>query len=498
VTAVFGKPLGFIRRFRQCERAGISIMIAAAGTVLALSSLFAFDVARAHMAFSRLQTATDAAALAATRDIKSPTLNKDIQQIFDANFPPGYLGSSTADIRMEIVSNAGSVQRLQVAVTIELPSPITAMLRRAGGDFQTISAAAQTERRAFGSELALVINNGDLMHEGNRMRSAREAAQALLNHLYNGQETVPGLYVSVVPFSARVNIGLQHQNWALDPTTLPNGAHAWSDYSPTNWRGCVLARPAPFDQTDDPPAEQGFGPLLWPSSVIGGQPGKGNKTNWSSYYKKGRDGNVWPDNQGDVVEEGPRQSQYGPNLNCPDPITPLSAAYSETYAAVDRMVSWPHGGSFANLGLVWGWRTLSPRWQGEWLHGDLSPVSLDRPSLTSDKVIVLLSDGQNDWIYEHMTAYGRPDWGLLPTDELDDRMLAVCDAIKAEGITIFAVTFGPRVSNSDQAAHTACASPADSHPLFAGPKYFHATSEEDLIAAFVSVGDQLSELRIVQ
>ena len=200
MTAVFGKPLGFIRRFRQCERAGISIMIAAAGTVLALSSLFAFDVARAHMAFSRLQTATDAAALAATRDIKSPTLNKDIQQIFDANFPPGYLGSSTADIRMEIVSNAGSVQRLQVAVTIELPSPITAMLRRAGGDFQTISAAAQTERRAFGSELALVINNGDLMHEGNRMRSAREAAQALLNHLYNGQETVPGLYVSVVPF----------------------------------------------------------------------------------------------------------------------------------------------------------------------------------------------------------------------------------------------------------------------------------------------------------
>jgi hypothetical protein len=90
------------------------------------------------------------------------------------------------------------------------------------------------------------------------------------------------------------------------------------------------------------------------------------------------------------------------------------------------MVSWPDGGAFSHIGLVWGWRTLSPRWQGEWLHSDGSTVSPDRPSMEGNKVLVLLTDGQNDWISWHMTAYGRPGWGLIAEDTLDDRTLDVC------------------------------------------------------------------------
>lgn len=70
----------------------------------------------------------------------------------------------------------------------------------------------------------------------------------------------------------------------------------------------------------------------------------------------------------------------------------------------------------ANLGLAWGWRVLSPAWQGM--------------------------------------------WGGAATTEINARMLAVCNAMKSEGIIIFAITF--RLSNtSTQDLYRSCStSPA--------------------------------------
>jgi hypothetical protein len=503
VTTVFAKPLGFVRRLYQCERASISIMLAAAGTVLALSSLLAFDVARAHMALSRLQTATDAAALAATRDINSPTLDQDIRQIFNANFPPGYLGSNVADIRTVMNHREGLVQQVQLSVTVELPSPIASVLRHGGSDMHILTTEARAERRTFGAEVALVLDNTGSMYWDDKIGSLRRASQALLDVLFNGQESVPNLYVSIVPYTAQVNIGPRHANWVRDPSVNPREPHAWSDYSPTTWKGCVFARSAPMDQSDDPPAVQAFDPAFWPSAVENGLYG------WyyqgkipSRYYYEGSDRNIWPDLAGLVRESAGYGSPIGPNMNCPDTITPLTASHSVLSAAVERQVHWWNGGTMANVGLVWGWRTLSSRWQGVWLHETGLPIAADRPlpakAVGNDKIIVMMTDGNNEWVGMHMTAYGRPDWGLATPETLNDRMLDMCRSIKAEGIIIYTITFGSNVSNSTRDLYTGCASGERDHPFYTGPKYFHAPDDAELNSAFRDIGDQLSELRIVQ
>ena len=146
----------------------------------------------------------------------------------------------------------------------------------------------------------------------------------------------------------------------------------------------------------------------------------------------------------------------------------------------------------ANLGLAWGWRVLSPNWRGRW-DGDLpDELPLDYETPNMEKVIILLTDGNNEW-YDYpgitfqwggsganhytgipgnnayptsptnwrnqfqtawpgadYTAYGRLNEGRLGTTNqaaanavLDDRMLDMCETMKAEGIIIYTMTFGP-------------------------------------------------------
>ena len=56
------------------------------------------------------------------------------------------------------------------------------------------------------------------------------------------------------------------------------------------------------------------------------------------------------------------------------------------------MKPWRRGGTTGNLGLVWGWRTLSPKWRGLWGDADLP---LDYGTDFMDKVVVIMTDGNN-------------------------------------------------------------------------------------------------------
>ena len=49
------------------------------------------------------------------------------------------------------------------------------------------------------------------------------------------------------------------------------------------------------------------------------------------------------------------------------------------------MKPWRRGGTTGNLGLVWGWRTISPNWRGPWGDADLP---LDYKHRLMEKVVV--------------------------------------------------------------------------------------------------------------
>ena len=264
---------------------------------------------------------------------------------------------------------------------------------------------------------------------------------------------------------------------------------------PTVWKGCVEARTSPLDESDAPPSEELFIRHYWRSTI-------------NDYDEEDGD-NDWPeiDETNEAQNEG-----TGPNLGCGPAITSLTAEKSKVLAAIDEMQPWHRGGTHANLGLAWGWRVISPRWRGLW-GGDTPdnlPMDYDAPLM--DKAAIVLTDGQNvyyDWPGglpgrplsgsfpdTDYTAYGRLSEGRLGTTnqaaavvEINNRMSRLCENMKDEGIVIYAITF--RLNDvPTQNLMRNCASDPD--------KYYNSPSNDELRAAFVAIGNELTNLRIAE
>lgn len=482
----------------------------------------ATDAARGYMVKTKLHQALDSAGLAGGRAMLEPDRDADILQFFNANFPTGYLGSNVNGPLIEADESEGL---LTLTATATVP---TSFMQVLGFNDMTVSARTVVHRAVRGMELALIMDNTGSMRGGGKIGAMRDAAHDLIDILYGDDEVVEDFWVSLVPYAATVNIGGGRTAWlaAYDPADyLPpawDGATnyavgdfaSWSgtpyralqastgaqpDINPadwevlaaTQWKGCVEARAAPFDQTDTVPGIEAFTHQYWPSTQGVYTPATGdNDWDWANIDES----------------NGAQNDGLGPNLGCGPPITPLIAAKTAVHDAIDEMQPWHRGGTMANLGLAWGWRTLSPNWRGLWGGATPANLPLDYDEPLMDKVAIMLTDGVNQW-YDwptglpnnpdaDYTAYGRVSEGRLgttnggaATTEINARMLAVCNAMKSEGIIIFAITF--QLSNSDtQDLYRSCAtSPAH---------YFDSPSNDDLQDVFHEIGNELTNLRLAQ
>ena len=157
------------------------------------------------------------------------------------------------------------------------------------------------------------------------------------------------------------------------------------------------------------------------------------------------------------------------------------------------MEAWCRGGTFSNLGMIWGWRVLSPD----------APFSEGLPYQTPgyDKVAILMTDGVNGYFKPSGSAfsadyagYGRLHDGLLGTTSksaattiMNNRLSEVCENMKSEGIIIYTVTFQLNNSNTKQ-IYEDCASDPD--------KYFDSGNGSALNGAFKDIAEQLINLRV--
>ncbi len=94
------------------------------------------------------------------------------------------------------------------------------------------------------------------------------------------------------------------------------------------------------------------------------------------------------------------------------------------------------------------------------------------------------------------TAYGRVSEGRLgttsggaATTEINNRMLTVCNAMKSEGIIIFAITFRLNNSATRDLYRNCATSPAH---------YFDSPSNDELQDVFHEIGNELTNLRLAQ
>lgn len=489
------------------QRGAVMVYVA-----LSLIPLFAMvgvatDSARGYLLQGQLGHALDAAALAGGRVINSPPAERDadITQFFYANFPAGYMGSTLEgpDIDLDI-----SGQFVRVTATATIP---TTFMRFLGEPSVTVAASTIVQAATTGLELVMVLDNTGSMckdDEKNRdctdLYAMQDGAQSLVDTIFGDDEQPPSLWVGLVPFITAVNIGSSRTDWLI-PIDAPEGnlvtaQSAVNDakglqgyhedyYLPGVWKGCVEAREDGFDVTDEKPSDQEFVPFYYPETNFGSN----NRDNhWVPPAK--------------ITETYDKEDQ-GPNTGCPAEVTPIGASKQALTDAIAAMTTWDAGGTHASVGLVWGWRMLSPNWRGLW-GGPVSvehPVDYNTPLV--DKVAILLTDGQNrmvsrfgsDFVETDYTSYGRSDWNRLGNkltdegveDELDERLKTVCKSMKGEDnqITIYTIVYALSSSSVEDLMEECATSSAH---------YFPAPTPEELKAVFQAIADDLSDLRIAQ
>lgn len=406
-------------------------MVALAAIPMILAAGLGLDATRLWLLQARLQQAIDASALLAASpsetSVSQAQATTDASNLFWANFGrvsrildtntglfvnTGFMGATITDPALSVTFPDAT--HVRIAATAALP---TTFMHLTGINANSVAASA-TAQRAGGVEMALVLDISLSMvlsmgdGTGNNKEQALQVAAAnMLSALYGSSDTVPNLFVSVVPFAGAVNIGNGHTNWLTSSfaNTLPaNGAVTYqgSIADGSGWRGCTEARQGGLDVTEDGPGTAKFAPFYWPSTLnqyakLGGGYYVGDN-DWSA-------GSITDYNSFDQRAYGiniPR----GPNLGCPHTaVLPLTASKTTVGNAISSFTLTNPVGTVVVQGLQWGWFTLSPSWQGSNGWNLTTPggasLPLNYASPNNRKVIVLMTDGTSD-VSGAQTFYG--------------------------------------------------------------------------------------------
>jgi Flp pilus assembly protein TadG len=280
------------------------------------------------------------------------------------------------------------------------------------------------------------------------------------------------------------------------------------------WKGCVEARPEPYDVTDTPPnpsnADTLFVPYFWPDEAddptkVGGwwkafandytadgPSPAGWMANHSSWERTANLFKYDGKQTATLVEVAPDTS--GPNKSCGQELTPLTSDKSKIIGEIAKMRHWNGGGTITSEGLMWGWRVLSPD----------PPFTEGKPYDKVKKYLVLMTDGENmivgadkdGPVMTHYSAYGYLRDGRFPSESyadmykhLDNRMELACENIKKTGITIMTVLF--RVTDKDVIKRMEkCAT--------VPPMAYQAKDENALKSAFDKIAAEVSRLKLTK
>jgi Flp pilus assembly protein TadG len=475
------RKLGWMRRALRVldDRRGAAAIVMALASVPTFAAIgLAVDSSMGYMLKSRMSKSLDAAALAAGR----VALNEDADEVarayFDTNFGE--------HANVEVTDFEFDLDETEQFVTLSaMATAPTYFMRIFGRDELTVAARSVIERETTGMELTLVLDVTGSMRSDGKFDAMKAAAIDLIKVIYGTESEIDNLWISLVPYVASVNIGTGNIDWLVAADRARKEPAV--EFKHEAWRGCVEARTYPYDTDDSPPSERLFTSYYYPPT-----PGDNNDNKYPA-----------------VKAEGPHgDNARGPNLGCGGVITPLTSKRSTIDAALMAMQASARGGTTGNLGLSWGWRTISPRWRGVW-KGETPathPLDYDEPFMT--KAVVILTDGENQFHdnssagpYSDYTAYGRvEDLGVSTAGGrdktrdrgrvlLDGRMTETCNAMKAEGIRIYSITFGA-VKESSKTLFGACATLPS--------MYHHAPTNAQLAKVFRAIGGELANLRIVE
>jgi len=519
------------RRFRA-DQSGVTIIIFAIGfSVFGLAAAIAIDYARVEIEHLRMQRAIDAAALAAAHRLGRPDQEESgpasAEAFFKANVRHGTTLAIT-DMKMDAATG-------EVKITSGGRHPTT-LMNVFGVRDTAIGAGTRVVRGDGTVEVALVLDNSGSM-AGAPIAELKDAARNLVDVVFAGAMGNDKVHIGVVPFAGSVNVGAHHRDAGWIDTEGQSPIHHENFASPrtrlqlfndlgTPWRGCVEARPAPYDVNDAQPSS-GTPATLFVPMFSPDEPDKGNVPENVTYqyqnnYLNDFGGSCpkpeqvctkYNTRQQRCDEYGPKPmtpaeaqarmckyegaatpSGLGPNYGCTTaPVTELTSYKEDVTAAIDAMVA--NGLTNIGEGLMWGWRLLSPE----------VPFTTGRSwsEEKNQKVIVLMTDGQNTYNRysgnHNWTSYGAFGFGAKGrlgntnsasalTNAMNAKMRSACTNAKARGIVIYTIAFRPNVDATTRALLNDCATDST--------KSFAASDGAALYQVFQAIGREISNLRV--
>lgn len=275
-------------RFRDDERGVFAVIFGVMAIVLVAFAGAAVDYTHVETTRARAQIALDSAALGL-----QPT-------IFNTPAPTSAsLKASALALLNERLGDTSAITDVDVAVsntgdgTLHLEGTVsvnTAFVQLVGIPSLTARIVSEATRKRLNLEVAMVLDNSGSMANSSRMTNLKKAAQCAMNVLFSALDectdkkitasnkvatSEPNIWIGIVPFTGFVNVGTGYKNatWmdttglssiANDnfddddnPTTAYNGTvNRFSLYTKlgVSWRGCVEARPYPYDTNDTTPS----------------------------------------------------------------------------------------------------------------------------------------------------------------------------------------------------------------------------------------------------
>lgn len=417
----------------------LPVMIAAAGITV--------DLAQAYNIKTRLGNALDKAALAAgTTSGTTDEIEEQIRRFVAANYPDDRLG--------ETLNIVAVVNEMSISVTADARVQ-TRFMRIFGYNEITVSEESEVIRELSGVEVVLVLDVTGSM-AGNNITALRTASTSFLNIMFGRIRNSDYIRIGIVPFSNSVNVGgvglsdgfvsRPATDVYVNPASNIQYSASTSTTVTNNWKGCIRERAYPDDTTD------------------AGSP------NWGMYR--------YPNECTSTRNGTCRSWRRDPNYLCTNSrIVPLTDDQAVLQATIDGLSV--AGNTYGNVGMAWGWRVISPT--APFTQG----VAYDDPDWS--KVVIMMTDGDNT-MHPFYSVFGSTASHNIDANDLDDRFAEICDNMKAEGLTLYTITFQSGITDATRQIFRQCASSPDN--------YFNAPSNEDLVAAFERIANQLSQLHI--
>ena len=291
----------------------------------------AVDYSRASRLQAKLQSALDAAAVAASSRASGKTgeqIKADALTFFAAQFNEPPVG--TPPIVATVTDST-----LELTSRFEMP---TSFLPVVGIGSVPVGASSKTAWGITRLRVALALDNTGSMSSAGKMAALKTATLGLLTQLQSNAKHDGDVLVSIVPFAKVVNVGTGYRGaaWirAADATVC-----TWWICSST-WNGAIQDR----------------------------------------------------DKNSDISNAAPvGSSTYFPAMNesytggTPAPVQPLTYNWGQLRSTVALMT--PAGNTNQIIGLAWAWQTLS--------QGAPMNAPEEDPKYSYKKAIILISDGLN-------------------------------------------------------------------------------------------------------